>query len=377
VNYGKGGLTYDWEGTNRNINVGLATVADRQAAMPYTPGDPDLLPGAVDVSAPDAAGTERGTGYLWDAALREGLAIRNYGAFCDLTRYFLPASDPAFVPRDKDPFAAGHRQAYPTKAALLANTDLYYRGYDNAYPDYWRYTEWKREFDGYVANGALPSLELVRLHHDHFGSFGAALAGLNTPLLQMADNDAAVGAVVAAVAASPYANSTLIFVIEDDAQDGPDHVDAHRSTAFVVGPYVKKGAVVSTPYNTVSMVRTIEEVLGLRPLGIYDGLAEPMADVFDVSMSPSAFAYDALKSDILSGTTVFARRDVTKMKAYFAALRRGHDAKYWEKAMQGQDFTVEDHLDVERFNRALWQGLMGSIPYPAVRSGVAPSTRKR
>src|SRR5260370_20901029 len=101
------------------------------------------------------------------------------------------------------------------------------------------------------------------------------------------------------------------------------------------------------------MVRTIEKVLGLDALGIYDGVAQPMSDVFDTSLSPSAFTYAPLKSDILSGTTVFAQRELGKIKAYYAALQRGHDAAYWEKVMQGQDFTVEAHLNVPRFNRAL------------------------
>ena len=387
VNYGKGGLTYDWEGTNRNVNVGLATTSDRQAALPLTPADVDLLPGAVDVSAPDAPGADapaaQGAGYLWDAAQRKGLTFRNYGAFLDLARYQDAAKlFNAYVALVQDPFGGNVRQAYPTKAALQTVTDLFYRGFDQAYPDYWRFQEWDREFQQYVAGGNLPAFEMVRLAHDHFGSFGTAIAGLNTPLLQIADNDAAVGALVATVAASPYAANTLIFVIEDDAQDGPDHVDAHRSTAFVVGPYVKQAAVVSTPYTTVSMVATIEQILGLDPLGIYDGVASPMSDVFDPTLPPSAFTYVPLQADILGGTTVFGtpdggavgslRGNRKKLRAYLAALETGHGAAYWQRVTAGQDFAREDDLDVERFNAALWRGLMGSRPYPTARSGLDP-----
>jgi YVTN family beta-propeller protein len=387
INYGKGGLTYDWEGTNRNINVGLATASDRAAALAVTPADVDLLPGAVDVSAPDAPGPDapgtHGTGYLWDAAQRKGLSFRNYGAFLDLARYQdATKALSLYIPMVRDPFTSNVPQAFPTKAALQTQsvTDLFYRGFDQAYPDYWRFQEWNREFQAYVTGNNLPAFELVRLAHDHFGSFSTAIAGLTTPLLQIADNDAAVGALVAAVAASPYAADTLVFVIEDDAQDGPDHVDAHRSTAFVVGPYVKQGSVVSTPYTTVSMVATIEQILGLDPLGMYDGLAAPMSDVFDTKLQPSAFTYAPLQSDVLSGTTLFAPPDggavgslrsrPKNLQAYYAALQRGHGAAYWQRVMAGQNFAREDELDVESFNHALWLGLMGSQPYPALPAGL-------
>jgi hypothetical protein len=193
------------------------------------------------------------------------------------------------------------------------------------------------------------------------------VGGLNTPFLEVADNDYAVGKLVEAVAKSPFASSTLIFVIEDDAQDGADHVDAHRSTAYVVGPYVKQGAVISTPYNTINMLRTIEAVLGLDPLNLYDGTAATMSDLFDTTMMPSAFTFTATQSDILAGTTAFAANghvDPAKLKAYYAALQRGHDGAYWAKATQGMNFSREDAIDVEAYNRILWKGLMGAAPYP-------------
>lgn len=114
VNYGKGGTTYDWEGTNRNINVGLPTLLARLAADPVTPEDPDLLPGAVDVSAPDSNDSEAvGTGYLWDAVLGAGKTVRNYGAFIDLARYTADPALPSFlIPLDATPFADGMVQAY-------------------------------------------------------------------------------------------------------------------------------------------------------------------------------------------------------------------------------------------------------------------------
>jgi YVTN family beta-propeller protein len=370
INYGKGGFTYDWEGTNRNINVGLGTVADRLAALPLTPTDPDLLPGALDVASASAPGS--GTAYLWDGAAAAGLSVRNYGAFVDLARYTLAGTPFAalFPARDRTPFKDGIRQAWPTAAGLQTNTDVFFRGFDMAYPDYWRYEEWKREFDGFVAGGNLPALEIVRMPHDHTGSYGASqtTAGLGTPLLQVADNDAAVGALIAAVAGSKYATDTLVFILEDDAQDGPDHVDGHRSNAFVVGPYVKHGEVISTPYDTISMVRTMETILGFGPLGMYDALAKPMSDVFDRHADPKDFKYSALTAGALSGTGALAKRDLGRIGEYYAALKAGHDAAYWERVMKGQNFAREDDLDTEKFNRALWEGLMGSKPYPMTRA---------
>ena len=135
-----------------------------------------------------------------------------------------------------------------TKAALIPNTDPYFRGFDNTFPDYYREVEWEREFANFSKTGDLPSLELVRLMHDHMGNFKEAIDGVNTPEIQQADNDYAVARLIDTVAHSQYKSNTLIFVVEDDAQDGADHVDAHRTTAYVVGPYVRHGAVVSKFY---------------------------------------------------------------------------------------------------------------------------------
>ena len=375
VNYAGRGLTYDWEGTNRNINVGFATVEERQAANPYTPDDPDLLPGTADVAAPDGPKGEAGTGYLWDAALRRGLSVRNYGFYGDLSLYFVPDSDPNFIPPVRHPFMENVVQFYPTKESLRNITDPYFRGYDMNYPDYWRYKEWEREFDEYVKNGNLPNLSLVRLPHDHFGSFSTAMDGVNTVETQMADNDYALGLLVEKVAKSPYANDTLIFVIEDDAQDGGDHVDAHRSIGYIVGPYVKRGGVVvSEHYTTVSMVRTIEDVLGIKPMGLNDGLAEPMAAVFDLDHRD--WTYQAVYPEILRTTGLpqpeektASAADVALTIAYPCHDRPKRDAAFWEKAMNGQNFMVEDRLDTPRFNQALWAGLKEDMPFPGIRHG--------
>jgi YVTN family beta-propeller protein len=372
VNYAGRGLSYDWEGTNRNINVGLATVAERQAALPgYQPADPDLLPGAKDVAAPRYGdGTDA---YLWTAALRAGLTVRNYGCFGDGARYSLPVTDPAYIPLERNPHAAGVVQFIPAKQELLDVSDPYFRGYDMDYPDYWRFKEWEREFDGYAERGDLPALSLVRLPHDHFGDFATAIDGINTPEIQMADNDYAVGLLVEKVSKSRYKDDTLVFVVEDDAQNGGDHVDAHRSIAYVVGPYVKQGAVVSAPYDTVSMVRTIEDVLGLEAMGLTDGLAEPMWEVFEKKLRP--WTYRAIVPEPLRQSSLplplTAAPSKAKAKAKGAvAAAPARDAAWWEAKMAGLDFTREDNLDSDRFNRVLWAGMKGEdVPYPEVRHG--------
>jgi hypothetical protein len=106
--------------------------------------------------------------------------------------------------------------------------------------------------------------------HDHMGNFDTAIDGVDTSQTQQADNDYAVSLIVQEVASSPYAKDTLIFVLEDDSQDGPDHVDSPRSTGYIAGPYVKQRATVSTRYSTVKMIRTIEDVLGLQHLNLHD-----------------------------------------------------------------------------------------------------------
>ncbi len=179
----------------------------------------------------------------------------------------------------------------------MAISDPYFRGFDQGFPDFWRFKEWEREFDAFAARRSAPNLMLVRLAHDHTGDFDEAIDGVNTVETELADNDYAVGLLIEKVAKSPFAKDTLIFVIEDDAQDGPDHVDAHRSIAFVAGPYVKQGAVVSHRYDTVNLVRTIEDILGLEPMGLTDAEAEPMSEVFDTSHAD--WTYDAAVPAVL------------------------------------------------------------------------------
>ena len=356
VAYAGRGTSLDSEGTNRSVNVSIPTLAGRQAADPFTPDDPDLLPGQTAVGAPDGPDNEVNTGYLWDSALRAKLTVRNYGFFTDLTRY--NTADYA-IPLVRDPYSTGTIVTYPTNAALTPFTDLYFRGFDNAMPDYYRFKEWEREFDTNYAKGGLPTLTLVRFMHDHTGNFDTAIDGVNTPELMVADNDYAVGLLVQKIANSIYAKDTLIFVIEDDAQDGGDHVDSHRTVAFVVGPYVKQRALVSTQYNTIDFLRTIEEVLGLPPMNLNDALAKPMADIFNTT--PEEWTFTATPSAYLYDTKL----PLPPKPAGLVVPKSTHDAAYWAEAMKEMDFAVEDRVDPLAFNQILWRGLMGDKPYPA------------
>jgi hypothetical protein len=360
VAYAARGLSLDSEGVNRSVNVAIPTVAQRIAADPLTPNDPDLLAGQTDVDAPDGPNDEVNTGYLWDSALRAGLTVRNYGFFVDTTCYSAPA---CAIPLAHDPAATSTVVATPASVSLFPYTDQYFRGFDNNFPDYYRYTEWAREFDANYAKGGLPSLSLVRLMHDHTGNFGTAIDLVNTPETQQADNDYAVGLLVQKIAGSMYANDTLIFVIEDDAQDGADHVDSHRTTAFVAGAYVKQQTVVSTPYNTINFLRTMEEVLGLPPLNLNDALAAPMADIFNTT--PSSWSFTAKPSDYLYNTTL----PLPPKTAGLVVPKLKHDAKYWARVTRGMDFADADRIDFGIYNRILWKGMMGNKPYPAGRAG--------
>jgi DNA-binding beta-propeller fold protein YncE len=340
VNYSfRGGLAYESEGDNRGINLVSRTGTNAS--------DPDVLPGKTDVAAPDGPNHEVNTGYIWDQAIRKGLTVRNYGFFDDNIGSAVP------FPQNQST-----AQVHPANFALAANTDLYFRGFDQNNADYYLYQEWASEFDSKYKNGGLPNLNLIRLPHDHTGNYTTALANINTPELELADNDYAVGLVIDKIAHSVYANDTLIFVIEDDAQNGGDHVDAHRSNAFIAGPYVKHGAVVSTQYNTISFGRTMERVLGLDPVHLSDAVAQPMADVFDVTQAE--WTYSATPSAMLYNSTLPLPTKAAGLKV----PKPAHDAKYWARVTKGLDFSKEDRLDPEAYNRILWEGLKGGQVYP-------------
>jgi hypothetical protein len=351
VNYSfRGGLAYESEGDNRNINLIARTGTNAS--------DPDVLPGLTDTDAPDGPGNQVNTGYIWDQAIRAGLTVRNYGFFDDNIGSAVPF-----------PNNTTTAQVRPSNVALAPNTDLFFRGFDQNNADVYLFQEWQREFDANYASGGLPALNLLRLSHDHTGSFGTALAGVNTPELQEADNDYAVGLIVDKIANSIYASNTLVFVIEDDSQDGGDHVDSHRSVAFITGPYVKHNAVVSTQYNTINVIRTMERILGLAPIHLTDAVAQPMADVFDTTQL--SWTYAAAPAPILFNTSLPLPTPVAGLRI----PKPTHDAKYWARVTKGLDFSKEDRVNPEAYNRILWKGLKGDQVYPGDAS--LAETRKR
>jgi DNA-binding beta-propeller fold protein YncE len=376
------GLSYESEGANRNVPVNFATVAERDAAAgpagttnysnasaTLPGGTANLLAGAGNHASADAPfGIE--DGFIFDAVLKAGGTVRNYGFLVNNIGSIGTMAAPI-----SNPFAAGVVQVGPLEPALAPLTDVYFRGYDQNYPDLWRYNEWKREFDQFVANGNLPSLTLLRISHDHMGSFGTALGGVNTPETQQADCDLAMGLIVEAVANSRYAADTLIIITEDDVQDGPDHVDSHRGTAFVVGPYVKKGAVVSTRYSQVNALRTIEDILGTEHINLNTAYQGPMTDVFDIGQSGN-WTYSAEASTVLATTTLALAQKGSGVK--FAAgpmIQPKHDAAYWDAVTAGFDFSEADQVPTAQFNRVLWTGLMGNKPYPFQRGLLPVGTR--
>ncbi len=374
VNYAGRGGDNNSEGTNRNLNVGIGNYFARIGADPLTAAngvDPNVLPGTANMAAPDSADGGVGEGYIWNAAGAAGLTVRDYGMFVDIARYNLPAAFGSInIAEDPTPFADNLVVAHSTSPFLAPFTDPYFRGFDNSFPDYYRFQEWNREFQQFDANGNLPNLSLVRIMHDHTGNFDTAINGVNTPVLQVADNDYAVGLLVEAVANSKsYHDNTLIFIIEDDSQDGGDHVDAHRSTAYIVGPYVRHGKVDSRFYNTVSMLRTIEDILGTPHLNLNDANTHPMASAFDLNQKKWSFA--AAPSGLLAATTLPIPASAFSSSALAEAsnMKQLHGAAWWAKRTKGMDFSVEDRLDSNEYNRLLWTGIMGNKPYPTRRSG--------
>jgi DNA-binding beta-propeller fold protein YncE len=204
-------------------------------------------------------------GYIWDAAARARIGYRDYGE--DIT------SPPRGDGSTDHPGLQGH-------------FDAKYAGWNLGYSDLDRYAEWNREFQGFVRNGDLPALEIVYLPNDH--TSGTA-PGKPTPQAYVAINDLAVGKLVDTVSHSSYWKSTAIFVLEDDAQNGPDHVSDQRSTFYIASPYAR-GGVQHAHYSTAAFIHTIELILGLPPLSLYDTTALPLYAAFGTSADVRPYA---------------------------------------------------------------------------------------
>ncbi len=381
VGYGNANynIPFDWNGNPRNIGIALpdtttgtpspstvriTTLFDPTGGSSIEPGTKDITAnqGADDLRA-DAVG-----GYIWDSVIRAGKSVRHYGLYADENYYVVPsAGAPFYIPIVRDAFKQKVVQAVPVRKSLLDKTDLYYRGWDLNTPDQYRFEEWDREFNEYVKKGNLPDFEIVDFMEDHFGNFSSNVGGLENPLAEMASNDYAVGQLIEAVSNSPYWKDTVIFVVEDDAQNGPDHVDAHRSTAFIASPYVKSGSVVNTMYNSTNVLRTIEDILGVDHLGLNDANALPMSDVFIkqpnlqpyASIIPGILCEPPVNPDLVPECHNPQGRTITR------AIKPLHDGQWWAQMTKGFNFSHPDMLDSDKFNRILWRGIMGDEkPYP-------------
>ena len=219
-----------------------------------------------------------------------------------------------------------------------------YRGFDMQYADVDRSKEFIHEWKEFEAKNDAPSLLIVRMGNDH--THGAR-AGALTPLAYNADNDYAVGMLVDAVSHSKLWGATAIFVTEDDAQNGPDHVDSHRAPAWVISPYTRRGLVDSTMYNQMSVLRTLELIVGLRPMTHFDAAARPMFSTFSRQPDNAPF-------------------NVIQPKIPLIDRNSGHDAGAAESAKM--DFRDADEVDDDKLNAVIWRAVKHSDPPPPTRS---------
>ena len=227
-------------------------------------------------------------------------------------------------------------------AALQGHFDPEYHVFDLSYPDGRRADRFIAELHRFETEGEMPRLQIVRLPNDHTAG---TQPGAPTPAACMGDNDLALGRVVEAVSHSKFWPRTAIFVLEDDAQNGPDHVDAHRSPAFVISPYARRGAVDSTMYSTSSMLRTMELILGLKPMTQFDATAHPMFQAFQAA--PDLRPYDALPAGV----------DLNE---------RNSPVAWGGRASQQMDFSREDAADETALNEIIWRSVRGAgQPMPA------------
>ncbi len=261
----------------------------------------------------DAEGTREiannKNGFIWNYCQRAGVSYRTYGEFADDYKPNLPVLKNHFCP--------------------------YYTSWDQTVRDTTRVSQWKRDFDSLVSANALPQLSTLRIINDHTEGLSK---GRPTPFAHTADNDLAVGMFIDYLSKSTVWRESVVFILEDDAQDGPDHVDAHRSPAYIAGPFVKRNFVDHTPYTTSGMLRTIELILGLPPMSQYDAAATPLWRCFTSIPNESAYNYLPAQVDITEKNT--ATNELSKKSAAF-------------------NFTKEDAVNDAEFNEVLWKGIKG------------------
>jgi YVTN family beta-propeller protein len=263
-------------------------------------------------------------GYLWDACRRAGVSFRSYGEFV-----FNP-DDPRDTVRAGLPSLEGHVAPH-------------YRGYDLQMRDNDRFEAWREEFDRHEREGGLPALEIIRLANDH--TEGTCL-GRPTPRAHVAENDLALGRFVERISRSRYWKESAIFVIEDDAGNGPDHVDAHRTVALVASPWARRGVVDSRLYTNTSVLRTIERILGLPPMSAFDAAATPMDAAFTDRPDFSAWTCQPARVDL--GETNLA-------------------GAWGQERSARMDFRMADAAPFDELNEIVWRATLGTAPPPPVR----------
>ncbi len=268
-------------------------------------------------------------GYIWTNAHAAGISIRNFGYFVS-NRPNAPLRG-VQVDEVRDPI-------------LARVTNRNFRGFDMNYPDVERARVFLEELAEYEKTGQMPQLILIRLGNDHTAG---TTPGRVTPNSAVADNDYALGMVVEGISRSRFWPDTAIFVLEDDAQNGGDHVDSHRSPAFVISPWAKRNVVDSTMYNTTSVLRTMEMILGLRPMTHFDASARPMAACFAATPDPRPYEVEQPRVPL----------DERNPEKSLTAARSAR-----------LDFSEEDRIDDHELNDILWRALKGSQPPPPVRS---------
>jgi hypothetical protein len=274
--------------------------------------------------AEDADVAEPSSGYLWNLADRAGITYRNYGEFVDEPDDWMGEKAPAYT---------------ATKASLRPHTNNAYPGFSMRVSDQVRVNVWLKEFQEYVRTGDMPALEFLRLPNDHTSG---ASGGMPTPRAYVADNDLALGRVVEAVSRSPFWKNTVFFVLEDDAQDGPDHVDSHRSPLLVISAY-NRGRVFHRFANTSDVVATIEDILGLGRMSQFDQFGRPLREIWETK--PDLRPYTALMPAV-------SLKELNPKKGAMA------------EASKGLVLGKEDMSDDDLFNRILWTTIKGDKPYP-------------
>jgi YVTN family beta-propeller protein len=263
------------------------------------------------------------SGFFWDNCQKNGVSYRTYGEF---------------VARDKK------GKIYCNLPSLKGHFCEYFEPWTLKVRDTVRIRQWIADFDSLLAIDQVPQFCTVRIGGDH--TEGMRL-GAMTPYAHVADNDLAVGMFLEHLSHSPIWQESVVFIIEDDAQNGPDHVDAHRSTAYICGGYVKSGFVDHTPYTTTSFVRTMELILGLPPMTQYDASARSCWRCFDMNARHAPFTQRKCNVDLNEVNTKKSR---------------------WQAMCDGYDFDKEDNVPDVEFNKALWYGLKGeNVKYPPIR----------